>query len=135
MGVDVVEQRILAEGGAEEGAPLAMNAGVEGQLDGDMPLDGVEADGLGMQRGEREGPHAGGGGDGEGELRLGVNSFSGLAVFFFLRGLRDLCGVVTHCRGTARLEGRGGWFAEVGRRDRLLRRNREEAQVRLGFCV
>jgi hypothetical protein len=58
----------------------------------------------------------------------------GLAVFFFLRGLRDPIGVGTHGRGAARLEGER-WVVCRGRaqrRDRLRRRRRkrEEAQVR-----
>ena len=83
---------------------MVMDAGVEGEFDGYVPLDGVEADGLGMQGGEREGPRTGGGGGGEGELGLGVGSLASLAIFFLLLGLSDPCGVVTHGRGAARQE-------------------------------
>jgi hypothetical protein len=59
----------------------------------------------------------------------------GLAVFFFLHGLRDPIGVGNHGRGAARLEGER-WVVcrgRVQRRDRLRRRRRkrEEAQVRV----
>lgn len=56
VGVDVIQEGVLAAGGAEEGAPLPMDAGVKRELDGDVALDGGEADGLGVQRGQRERP-------------------------------------------------------------------------------
>ena len=56
--VEVIQEGVLATGGAEEGAPLTVNAGVKRELDGNVSLDGVQADGLGMQRGQGERPRA-----------------------------------------------------------------------------
>ena len=50
----MIEERILPAGGAEEGAPLAMDAGVERELDGNVALDGGEANGLSVQGCQRE---------------------------------------------------------------------------------
>jgi hypothetical protein len=61
----VIQEGVLADGNAEEGAPLSVYAGVKRELDRDVPLDGVQADGLGMQRDQIERPRArpvGGGG-------------------------------------------------------------------------
>ena len=49
--VEMIQEGVLAASGAEEGAPLTVNAGVKRELNGNVSLDGVQADRLGVERG------------------------------------------------------------------------------------
>jgi hypothetical protein len=105
--VEVVQEGVLADGGTEEGVPLAVDAGVERQFHRDVALDGGETDGLGMERGEVEEAGAGEGGGGEGKFGHGCLGLGSLLVSRVV------------------VEGHGGEIGEGGR-DRWLQREAAE---------
>ena len=95
--VEVIQEGVLATSGAEEGAPLPVNAGVKRELDGNVAFDGVEADGLGVQRGQGERPRARPGSiDGGRERQLGLGGLGVLALLG--RGQRLVRGVRVRLR-------------------------------------
>jgi hypothetical protein len=56
--VEVIEEGVLSDISVEEGVPLEVDAGVKRELYGDVSLDGVQADDLGVQQGRRKRPQA-----------------------------------------------------------------------------